>query len=785
MSSPEGLGDVSKNRSKTSGCDGTGTVQDDLSNERAFDWDSCEYGDGCRGSGAGDDVRRVGGVGRVAVDRGGEGVGRGEEGEALAPPQTEPRRGDTRYKREICKTDDKSDSYPTPPKLTPRERRQPERPRGDSDAPRVLAPKATARPQTPEEPAPWIPKGVYGPWAAPNTISLRGAIIPEALPPEALSGAARLHRARRVQGCPQAIAKCGRWAHHGLPQALQVEAPGAAPSGDVSGLATCGSRGCPVCGPIEAKKAADRLARALSVLTPEGWQLGLATLTIPHRLHTPVPALVAAISKGMSAVGRLLKTYATDDAKDARSQLHDRWANTLTPAQKDLLRERVLLGSLGYLAPHPEVTVGANGLHPHCHILLMCPPALTRETWWVRGWQEPAPEGKRSKTYLHLGELEASLYGAWSDATLSALNRSARSYSYFPPDHGLKLELDRAGARLDEVLREQEKEETDQEKNKKNVAAARVDLSAALRDFSDSSPKRLALRRRTAQVIKWRGPVGAIAHYAWGAASEVHNEGRKTNNLWRSLDSDFTAPLWGKWVEAARSVRLTRTSSGLKNLIKQAAEQAEATPAPGDVSGLAAVAAAPKKYVVADVHTRVTQWLQDQKKTQQFREATAKGAAELRRWCELNLPPVLRPLLHYRTERVTPEDDDRSALSKIRHELAVRGLELGASGYWIGPDGHPATPDTEQPAPGADARIAERRAELLAPHPWQRMELLRGVNALAVATATTPSQARSHRARARDAVAVTLTGTPGAYMAAYTLADAVARAENLMEALNA
>lgn len=680
----------------------------------------------------------------------------------------------------------------TPPELTSRERRQPERPRGDCNAPRALSQNATARSQTPnhkdpflitdEEPAPWIPRGIYGPWAAPNTISLRGAVIPEALPPEALSGAARLHRARRVQGCPQAITKCGRWAHHGLPQALQVEAPGAAPSGDVSGLATCGSRACPVCGPIEAKKAADRLARALSVLSPEGWQLGLATLTIPHRLHTPVPALVGAISKGLSAVGRLLKTYATDDAKEARSQLHDRWANTLTPGQKDLLRERVLLGSLGYLAPHPEVTVGANGLHPHCHILLMCPPQLTRETWWVRGWQEPAPEGKRSKTYLHLGELEASLYEAWSDATLRTLNRSARSYSYFPPDHGLKLELDRAGARLDEVLREQEKEKTDQEKNKKNVAAARADLAAALRSFGDNSPERLALRRRTAQVIKWRGPVGAIAHYAWGAASEVHNEGRKTNNLWRSLDSDFTAPLWGQWVEAARNVRLTRTSSGLKNLIKQAAEQAEATPAPGDLSSIAA-AAAPKKYVVADVHTRVTQWLQDQKKTQQFREATAKGAAELRRWCELNLPPALQPLLHYRTERVTPEDDDRTALSSIRHELAVRGLELGASGYWIGPDGHPTTPTTEQPAPGADARISERRAELLAPHPWARHELHRAVNALAVATAESPYMAKVNRAKARFMFDSTLTGTHHAYMAAHSLAHAVACAENLTEAL--
>lgn len=266
--------------------------------------------------------------------------------------------------------------------------------------------------------------------------------------------------------------------------------------------------------------------------------------------------------------------------------------------------------------------------------------------------------------------------------------------------------------------------------------------------------------------------MGALARYTWGAASEISDAGKK-NNIWRALDSDFTAPLWGRWQIAAERVRLSRSTSGLIEHLEAAAERA-----PADIGGDAAQAAAalpPRQEVVAEVHPAVVQWAKDNHKEAAFLEAATRGPESLTAYLSKNLPPALVELVRVRPELPDPSEDDGAVLSKIRHDLASKGLGMGG-GYWIGPDGYPVCGPFRPPA-SQDAKVRARRAQLMSPHPWQRDDLRRGLNALASASATTPGHARKLRAHARDAFADTLTGSHRATMSAYILADAVARAE--------
>lgn len=531
-----------------------------------------------------------------------------------------------------------------------------------------------------------------------------------------------------------------------------------------SDLALCGHRGCPTCAPMDQRERAGELARALYTLTVEGWEVGMATLTLPHRLDTHPETLVGALKAGLRAVSQTLKPYRTPEAEAAAKQIRTlaRRPGGLTPEHKAALRQTVIDGSLCWLAPPPEVTLGDNGLHPHYHLLLLCPPALTGAEWWQQRETVKAESGKKSDEYTHNLALEAAL-ASWTTSTIEALNRGEknraleadvrwaasgdpsapqpetseavggcvpqsrrRSPTHFGgPLQSLHLTAEAAGRRLHNLL-------ADPDANPRNIALARADFGAACKALAPGSAAARVASRSSVQVVHWKGPVGALARYTWGAASEISDAGKR-NNIWRALDSDFTAPLWGRWQIAAERVRLSRSTSGLIDYIAEAAERA-----PADIGGDAAQAAAAlpaRQEVVAEVHPAVVQWARDNHKEAAFLEAATRGPDSLLVYLSKNLPPALVDLVCVRPELPDPSEDDGEQLSKIRHDLACKGLGFGG-GYWIGPDGYPVCGPYRPPA-SREAKVRARTvqiAEAALATPKTRAKAVRGIPAATVQT---------------------------------------------------
>ena len=397
------------------------------------------------------------------------------------------------------------------------------------------------------------------------------------LPKDPLSASARQHRARRTDGCPRSVSLCGRVGCNGLPRAVRHTPAEGDPYSRFSDLAFCGHRGCPTCAPIDQRDRAASLARSLYTLTAEGWEVGMATLTMPHRLDTHPETLVGALRAGLKAVSQTLKPYRTPEAEAAAKQIRTlaRRPGGLTPERKAALRATVISGSLCWLVPPPEVTVGDNGLHPHYHMLLLCPPALTASEWWQNRETVKAESGKKSDAYTHNLALEAAL-ASWTGATIEALNRGEKNRKtesdvrwaasgnappaesetsetlggcapqarrrqpahFGGPLQSLHLTAEAAGRRLHTLT-------ADPLSNPRTVALARADFKAACAALGPGSAAARSAARTSVQVVHWKGPVGALARYTWGAASEISDAGKK-NNIFRALDSDHTAALWGR-----------------------------------------------------------------------------------------------------------------------------------------------------------------------------------------------------------------------------------------------
>lgn len=152
-----------------------------------------------------------------------------------------------------------------------------------------------------------------------------------------------------------------------------------------SGLQTCGSPWtCPCCGPkIAAERAAD-IALALTAHVADGGQVAMLTLTLPHSRAQRLSDLLDGLGSAWSALRR----------------------NT-TP------RRLLVAHTTGWIK-RLEVTWGANGWHPHLHVLLFL--AL-------------------GTTAAQLRQLAAAAYTAWS-------GRLVRQGLGQPsPEHGVTCKL--------------------------------------------------------------------------------------------------------------------------------------------------------------------------------------------------------------------------------------------------------------------------------------------------------------------------------------------------------
>lgn len=460
------------------------------------------------------------------------------------------------------------------------------------------------------------------------------------------------------------------------------------------------------------------LSRSLLTITAEGAQLGMITLTLPHGLLTPPAALAEAVHAGIKAVSKRLKNYATRTAHNLRKlsqHLHKYPDQNQDPAEAaarlEEIEDQIRSQTLGWLAPPPEITVGPNGLHPHYHLLLICPPALQGSQWW---------KGEKIDGYWRLPDIEADIYAAWTAAALPILRAANPKHAYLYPDPlaSLSAEVERAALRVQGL-----RDLPPTPKRRLALAGAVKDLAAAEAAAAYDSPETARLRGRCVQAVRWSGAAAALAHYTWGAASEIAGAAKRCD-LWRCLDSDHTAHLWGQWVEGAKGRRLTRSSRGLTSYLEARAEDC-----PADVRPPAPEP--PRVEVQAHAHPFVLRWARDTGRAEELKAALASKT--LPAWAASNLPDALRPLLELRPD--LPGLEDYGAPSDpLRDEAAARILraaqDLPTIGYWVAPDGSIAAP--HRPAPCAKRALAR---DLINSHanPKALARLCRGMPAAEVA----------------------------------------------------
>lgn len=134
--------------------------------------------------------------------------------------------------------------------------------------------------------------------------------------------------------------KCSRWRVPNAPlQVLKSQDHGKA---FYTGLQVCASVwACPVCAAKISERRRAELVTAVALAKVREWPVMLLTVTVPHGLG--------------------------DDLKHLLDQIHDAWRRTSTGrAGKNFRKQIGLAGTVRSL----EVTYGANGFHPHLHVLL-------------------------------------------------------------------------------------------------------------------------------------------------------------------------------------------------------------------------------------------------------------------------------------------------------------------------------------------------------------------------------------------------------------------------------
>jgi hypothetical protein len=531
------------------------------------------------------------------------------------------------------------------------------------------------------------------------------------------STTARLHQARRLMDCPSRIRMCGRAGFRGLPEIIQrTDRATGEVSGGWGGLAACGHRWCPYCGPRGLTDTAARMTPALEDLSAEGWRIALGVLTFPHLAQTPEAALAGALRAGMAEVSAVMKDYRTPAAARAAATLRRADEYELSQTRRAELSQTIREGSLLWWA-RVELTLGVNGLHPHLNILLLIPPAATAPKGIYQGAERDPEAG-----HVHLSALEATLGHRWTSATLRALRRldPPRAGRYRAPDADLDDDRDDRAARVAALTAEAAAASPlEAERLTRALAGAALDLAAAEAAARHDSPERRALRWRACSVLAWEGPVGAAASYAlglgpstsaapsdgdyWSAADEWAGPG-KLNDLWRALDAADTAPRWARWCQATEGVRMTRSSRGLVEWLETRAEAAVTDPAP-----------APVKRRLAVAHPLVVQWARDQGRERDLHRAAAAGPAPLAAWWEAHAPAPLRPLLLLLPDAPVVDEQPEDELTAARRAVlrAHEGSGLGW-GYWMGPDGRPVAWTDKDGKHRTDRQPPSRRAEAAA-----------------------------------------------------------------------
>jgi hypothetical protein len=134
--------------------------------------------------------------------------------------------------------------------------------------------------------------------------------------------------------------KCMRWR---VPkQSLQVLKSQEHGKAFYKGLQVCASVwACPVCAAKISERRRAELVTALALAKAQSWDVFMLTLTVPHGLGDELSSLL--------------------------DQIHKAWRSTSTSRAGQKLRK--LLGIRGTVRAL-EVTHGANGFHPHLHVLL-------------------------------------------------------------------------------------------------------------------------------------------------------------------------------------------------------------------------------------------------------------------------------------------------------------------------------------------------------------------------------------------------------------------------------
>ena len=534
---------------------------------------------------------------------------------------------------------------------------------------------------------------------------------------------ARLQVARRLSDCPARISGCGRVGFQGLPDLVsRVSEKTGLASGGWHGVAACGHRWCPYCGPRDIADTASKVASALDLAAAEGWRVGLAVLTFPHLASTPATALVHAIRAGFAAISATLKTYRTPAAIAAAKTLKKADLYELSETQRATLRATIRAGSLLWWG-RVELTIGKNGLHPHINCLLLIPPTAAAPEGIYKGLQR-GEDGR-----AHLSSIEAKLYDAWTAATLRALRRwhPAQSGRYRAPDADLDDERADAERRVAELRAEPvDPSGFVAERQSRALAGALLDLDRARVAAFHDSPERLEARRVGVSAYAWEGAVGAAAHYAlglgggaapssdWSLGSEWGGAG-KPNDLWRCLDTAGMAPRWAAWCRASEGVRMTRASRGLVAWLEQLAEDAAAArdeePSPS-----------PSRVAVA--HPLALQWSRDQGRERELLAAAGAGTAALAAWWTRNAPAPLLPLLEVLPVALPLDLDDPEELTARRRRLIEAHEASGLGwGYWMGADGRPSC--TGRPAPSPET-VAQAQALEVIPA-LERFAITRGV----------------------------------------------------------
>lgn len=139
----------------------------------------------------------------------------------------------------------------------------------------------------------------------------------------------------------------------------------------VAGCSVCGSVwGCPLCAPKITERKRIDVEAGMTSAKDKDLQVMLATFTIPHgRGH---------------------------DLKQIRAQILDAWRKGSTSRAGKFMRK--MIGLRGYIRV-VEVTYGANGWHPHFHVLLFLDTELSaqeiQEAWypiWLDGCRKAGLE---------------------------------------------------------------------------------------------------------------------------------------------------------------------------------------------------------------------------------------------------------------------------------------------------------------------------------------------------------------------------------------------------------